>query len=260
VKKLIILATTVVILASLAGCLIIMPGTVRGSGETQEKDFSLSGFTGIQVANSFEVLVERDDMFNVQVTADDNLWDSLDISVTGSTLHIGAKRGVNILNSTLSAVITLPSMAVLDLSGASSADVDGFSSDSNLNFMLSGASSVSIGNMKSGSTIFDLSGASSATGNVTMTGGKFMASGASKITLSGSGNDASIDASGNSKITLDQMKLQSVTVILSGSSEARVDAQKITSADLSGNSDLFYSGSPVIGNIQTSGDSKIQKE
>jgi hypothetical protein len=259
-KRCLVAILALSVLFALVGCNIHLPGTVSGSGKTQVRDFDLSGFTGIQAGSAFTLQVNRADVFKVQVTADDNLWDSLDIIKNGNTLRLGTKSGVLITNANLQAVVSLPALSSLDLSGAARASLTSFSSDSDLSYVLSGASSANLNNLKSGKTIFDLSGASSVSGSVIITDGQFTLTGASKANLSGSGTSASLDASGASSAILDQLKLQDVTLTLSGASQARVNSQKISSADLSGASHLNYVGTPVMGKIQTSGGSGISQQ
>lgn len=250
----------VVMLATAVGCENVVPTTVTGSGRPEMRDFNLSGFSSIQAAAAFKVQVNRADSYKVQVTADDNLWDVLDISLSGNTLHLRTKSGVSIRNTTLTAVVTMPSLRVLDLSGATQANANGFVSGNDLTAIISGASTLATENVKFGSAVFDISGAGKVSGSATIREGKFTVSGAGTVNLSGSGESASIEASGGSRVTLDRFEVQKVRVTLSGGSEARVNSQNITMADLSGASHLYYVDSPTLGTIQTSGGSSLGQE
>jgi hypothetical protein len=250
----------IAVLAFLVGCGVRVPGAVTGSGKAETREFNLSGFSEIQAANAFSIQVSSSESFKVRVTADDNLWNSLDISVSGNTLHLRPKPGIGIIGGTLKADVTMPSVKSLDLSGASSATLSGFNSNDNVNFTLSGAAKVNLDNMKSGPSIFELSGASNASGSFTTSNVKLTTSGGSNVNLEGSATDITIDASGASHIILKQFKANKASVVLSGGSEARVNVQSINSADLSGASNLYYTGNPTIGNLQTSGASGIHHE
>jgi hypothetical protein len=260
VKKWFVPVLVAITLLFLIGCKIVPLRTVTGSGTLETRNFTLSGFNGIQASNTFSVQVVRADSFSIQVTADNNLWDLLDVSVSGSALRLRVKPGINISNSTLSAVIALPSISGLDLSGASTATVGDFISDNSFTCALSGASIADLDNVKSGPAVFDISGGSTLSGHIMMTTGKFIASGGSIIRLLGKGTSANIDASGGSRVYLNEFELEDIRIILSGGSEANVFTQKITSADLSGGSNLYYIDSPVTSNVQTSGGSGIHQE
>ena len=129
-----------------------------------------------------------------------------------------------------------------------------------MTFTLSGASTANISNLKSGATIIDLSGGSSASGSITTSTAKFTVRGAGKVNLGGAGTEVTIDALGGSHVNLDEFKSQNTSATLSGLSEARINTQNIINADLTGGSNLYYAGNPIIGNILTSGGSNIHQE
>ncbi len=258
-KKWLILLLLAAAAASLA-CEGAAATYATGSGKPQTRDFNLSGFTGVQAGAAFTVHISREDAFKVEVTADDNLWDVLDISVSSGTLHLRTKPGVSLNNSRLSASVTLPSLKLLDLSGGSQGDAASFLSGDNLNGTISGGSSLTLANDRFGASVFDISGAAKLSGQAAMTSTRFTVSGGGNINLSGSGGSLTIDASGGSQITLDQFQVETASLTMSGGSQARVYSRDITLADLSGGSRLYYVDSPVLGKIQTSGGSSVGKE
>ncbi len=258
-SRLLTIALGTVLLAVVTGCGIAPGTTVTGSGIPETRSFALSGFTGIQAAAAFAVRASRADSYSVQITADNNLWDSLDIRVSGNALYLRTRPGASIRNSTLGAAITCPAISNVSLSGAARCTLSGFNSNSNTVFNLSGASTAEFENVRCGNTTFDLSGASGVTGRITTADCKFTMSGASTAGLSGAGSTASIDASGASQANLSQFLLQTATITLSGASLAMVNCQKITSADLTGGSMCYYADSPTMGNIKTSGGSGMMR-
>ena len=48
---------------------------VVGSGSLVTRDMDFTGFTAIEVGNSFEVRITRSESYNVSITADDNVFD-----------------------------------------------------------------------------------------------------------------------------------------------------------------------------------------
>ena len=249
-----------ILLFSAAGCNPLTQKFVTGSGNTEAREFSLTGFTGIQAAVGFVVQASKSSSYRVQLTADDNLWEYLDVSVSGGTLHLQSKPGVNILNAHLQAVVTLPSLKNLDFSGAASGNLKDFNSTDSLRVKISGAGMITMDNVKFGSTTFDISGAGELSGTAATSDIKFTVSGAGRVTLSGSGTQAAIEASGASRLSLGQFDVQTLTVTLSGASEAHVNAHSISRANISGASFLYYADSPTLGNMQTTGGSSIIKE
>ena len=62
----------------------------EGSGTLVTERLALSGFTGIEVAGSWQVTV-RPGPYDVQVTVDDNVVDDLRVEVRGDALHFGLR-------------------------------------------------------------------------------------------------------------------------------------------------------------------------
>jgi hypothetical protein len=259
IRKWAVPVAVVAILGTLAGCNTLLPSMTRGSGSPETRQFNLTDFTRIQASHAFQLEVNRADSYSVQITADDNLWNVVDIAEAGGTLRLRVKPGVAVQNATLKARVTLPAITGLDLSGASMATVDGFDSENAMTFHLSGASTAKVVNMKAGRTGFDVSGASNLSGSMTTGDTEFVVSGAGKVALEGSGTAGKINGSGAGTVDLNEFELQSASVRLSGGSTAIVDAQKIEPADLSGASHLYYTGTPTIGGLTTSGGASITK-
>ena len=254
--RLLILTLVAGVILAAVGC----GGSITGSTiiETREMDFA--GFTELEVSNAFEVDISRGDVYFVSITANDNLFQHLDIHQSGKTLYIGLKQPRIYFNSTQKAAIVMPDLDSLDLSGASSGDVRGFSFSHPAEFDLSGASSLYILDMAAGDTEFDISGASGVSGSMTIADGEFNLSGASTIELEGSADDVSIEASGASHVRLADFPVTNAEVNLSGASSAVIDASGDLSGDLSGASRLSYIGSPTLGSITVSGGSEIRRQ
>lgn len=252
------------LLATVVGCVtIVSPGggpTVTGSGKLQTWDMDYSDFTKIEVGYAFDVDISRADSYLVHIHVDDNLFDYLDINKRGDTLHIGLKPNQSYANITPKATINLPDLHKLRLSGASKANVRGFSSSHSMDFDLSGASHMDISSIKTGDTHFELSGASHVSGSIEMADGRFDLSGASSIDLEGSGDDVSIEASGASHVELADLSVTDAMVNLSGASRATINSSGRLDCDLSGASTLSYIGNPTLGKMETSGGSTIRQE
>jgi len=261
-KKAILAVLTAVLLTSglLAGCVgerILVVGSENL--ETREMDFS--GFTRVDAGYAFEVEVDQSDSYSVSITADDNLFEYIDVSQEGQTLKIGLTSTITIRHRALKADVTMPELYGLGLSGAARGTVAGFSSSEDLEFDLSGASSLDVDDMSAADIEFDLSGASQVSGDITASGdADFNLGGASKAELAGSANNMRVVASGASRLGLDDFAVQNADVSLSGASRATVNLDGRLDADLSGASKLWYIGEPTMGDIHSSGGSTLSKK
>jgi hypothetical protein len=258
VKKLAIslaLVAFISVLAVTIGC----GAVVIGSGETATWVMDYSDFNKLEVSSAFELEVVRDDAYLVRITIDKTLYEYLKIDQRGNTLRIGLKPNHTYSGTTQQAVVHLPDLQRLELSGASKAVVSGFSVAHSLDFELSGASRLGLGPTIAGNGGFKLSGASSASGQIQMDDGHFDLSGASSLELQGSGDDITIGASGASSVSLPDFAVATADVDLSGASHAVISVSSRMDIKLSGVSTLEYSGDPKLGSLNVSGGSTITR-
>jgi hypothetical protein len=238
-----------------AGC----GGPVVGSGNLVTRQYDFKSFTRLEVSHAFEVQITRGDTFKVEVTVDDNIVDRLRVEQNGATVKIGMESGISFGTMTRRAVVVLPDLEAVSLSGASQGSVAGFDSRKDLDVGVSGASDLSLTGVRAADTAFDVSGASKVAGDLQAGAVRMEASGASQITLQGSGVDGDLEASGASKLVLSGFELATADVTVSGASSASVNVARTLDADASGASTIEYSGNGTIRNIQTSGASQVNR-
>ena len=217
-------------------------GQVVGSGElvTEEKDFA--DFTIVEVGWGFEVEIDQADSCSINITADDNMLDHIEVSSPGNKLTIGLKWGYSYQDVTLRAEITMPDLYELEFSGGTQGTIEGFTSSDEFVVGLSGGSSL-IGDF------------------TTSEDARFTLSGGSRlIELDGEARDLRISGSGGSQLELSDFQVVNADVSLSGGSRATINLDGRLDADLSGGSNLLYIGDPTMGNIQTSGGSTVEKK
>ena len=134
----------VVVVLLLAGCCAVPFRTqLAPSGPLVTKDYDLSNFTAVAAGSAFEVEITRSDSYGVSVTVNQSLVESLEVSVSGNTLHISLKPNVGLTGAaTMKAKVTMPELIGLDLSGASRTTLAGFNSGKSLKSEVSGASTL----------------------------------------------------------------------------------------------------------------------
>jgi len=214
-------------------------GHVVGSGSlaTEPKDFT--DFTTVEAGWGFEVRIDHADSHSVKITADDNMFDYIEISQTGDTITIGLKWGYSYQDVTLRADITMPQLHELRFSGGTHGSIEGFDSSHEFEVELSGGSHLSGGFTTSEDVQFALSG------------------GSHLIELEGAANNLRISASGGSRLDLPEFSVHNATINLSGGSSATVNLDGILDGNLSGGSHLKYLGDPTIVDVNTSGGSTV---
>jgi hypothetical protein len=237
------LVSIVMVLATVA-CSVALPsiGGRTGSGNVIALEQDVSDFDSLEVSTAFKVTITQGDVSSVVIHIDDNLQPYLRVEQVGRKVSIGLDTdiGLNFGNTTLQAEITMPSLASLDLSGATQATLVDFIVDGSVTLDASGASKIE-GMLQAGAVDLTLSGASSSS-------------------LTGSAEALRVDASGASSADLGGFPAADVVVVVSGASSATVNASGTLEADASGASHVTYLGSPTLRNVSTAGASSVEPE
>ncbi len=228
---------------------------------TEEKEFS--GFTSVDAGSAFEVEITRSDSFSVVISAEESLFDYVEVTKTGSELKIYLNprhifTDFTIGAKTLKAKITMPAIGELRLSGASKGIITGFKSSSDFDTNVSGASQLEIVDCQVGNADIEVSGASGISGNLTAADIDLEVSGASSAELSGAADDIFLDVSGASKADMTDFQVRNADIELSGASEATMNVKGKLDIELSGASRLYFYGNPSIGKQDVTGASTIK--
>jgi hypothetical protein len=209
---------------------LLLPGcglkTVRGSGQLVARDYALSGFTRVEASHGFQVTLQQGEGYQVSVSVDDNLLDALQVVAEGDTLRIGLKPGTY-YDTTARAIVVLPQLDSLKLTGSAKAILTGFRSSSSCQFTLSGFST--------------------ADGAVECGHAEFILSSKSTLRLVGSATDLVLQATGSGEVDLSGFLVGPASITVAGGSEATVNASGPLDVDLSEGAVLSYVGQPAFG-------------
>jgi len=254
-KKLIavVMVVLILILWLMASCAGVK---VLGSGNVINEAFDLSDFTGIKAQNGFQVEVTKSDSFSVVAIVDDNVLEHIEIKKSGDTLILRPKANRSFRSVTLSAKVTMPDIEKIELSGGAEAEINGFDSSKNLSVNLSGGSHLN-GSVTAGDVNLSLSGGSHV--NLSGSANELVAngSGGSHISLSGSAENIVIKGSGGSHFNLQDYSVSDADINLSGGSHASVHVNGTLNVDISGRSEVHYTGEPTLGDIDVDWDSEL---
>ena len=214
--------------------------TVNGSGDLVTVEESVTGFERLDISHTFEADIIQSQTYGLVVEVDDNLVEYLVIEQRGDTLVLGLEDGQSYNHITLKALISMPVLRGLDVSGASDVKFSHFSSSNPFDVEVSGASSVE-GDIEAGDVDIKLSGASD-------------------VILSGAGADLKVDAAGASEADLEEFAVTNADLDLSGASDVTVNVSGTLSVTAAGASEVKYVGSPTFGTVDVSGASTIQEK
>jgi hypothetical protein len=222
--------------------------------------FDFRDFSRIKIDCAHSVTITRADTYSIAVEAENT--SNLKVEKIGNTLHVGLKRTGWLdffnFNSRPHAVITMPELDEISLSGASHGKIQGFKSDRDLVIRVNGASHLEVYDMTTHRLHIDVSGASNLTGDIAITEDTdIRVFGASRVELTGNANHTRLDLSGASQAKLSNLSLSDTTVKISGASSAQIKVNGKLDLDVSGASRLIYDGNISLGDVRVTGASSL---
>jgi hypothetical protein len=257
-KRLVVLVAALALMVglTLTGCGRL--GFMSGTGAIVNKTYDNQDFKGVEASANFTVEISQANYYSVVVSTHENIIGYLNVVQSGDVLKLGLQSG-SYTNTDLKAVITMPQLDDLNLSGASRADVNGFQSGNDFNLTASGASQAAI-DIKTGITQLEISGASRVTGQLQARSFALNLSGASRCELTGSAGASNLEVTGASHAVLPEFPAGTVDVRVSGASGAIINTTGTLNLDVSGASSLDYYGNPALGKVSVTGASKINSK
>ncbi|MBQ0122214.1 MAG: DUF2807 domain-containing protein [Bacteroidales bacterium] len=228
--------------------LFLICATVLSSmAQKQTKTFEYEGFTGLSVSHSFQITVNKSNVFSVKVSVDPDYIPYLDVQKKDDVLHIGftkdLPRKLRTKSSKIAnATISMPVLSAVSLSGSADVFCNGqFEAGmKEITIYMSGASSLK-GYAASGvKASVELSGSSLV--NCELKAGEVEAqvSGASKFVVGGSAGSLSAEVSGASGLLAYDLQLKDASIKASGASKVQIAPQNTLKVSLSGASSCTY--------------------
>ena len=193
----------------LSGCSVsINPQGVRGTGEIESRDFEVENYTAINISGVYEVIWQESETASVTIEMYENLFEFLEISTNGDTLHIDSSRAINVRSNDVTPRIYLysPSLEAVSFYGALTAE--NWDTVYGQNFSL------------------NVSGAASAELNLNVE--------VLDVDLSGAGD---LDLTGN---------INTANLVVSGAGSIDIDVIHYLNVNLSGVGRVRYGGNPTI--------------
>ncbi len=222
--------------------------------------YNLDGFTGIHGTAAYDIEIKKADEFSVLIIADQSIEDKLVVEIRGDSLFLGVKTSFFDFNTkSPKAIITMPDLNEVVLSGASDLLFSGFDTKEDFHCKLSGSSSVNM-DIKTNDIFFKLSGSSDIYGVLEADSVSIELSGSSDIELYGKAGNLDVSAQGSSSGKLNGFTIKDADIKLSGSSDLHLNMNGVLNINASGSSDLYYTGNVTLGDIDLSGSSTIKEE
>ena len=214
---------------------------VAAGASAETRTLSFTDFDEVRVGHGMRASIRQGDSYRVEANGTLENLQRLEVKKDGRRLEFSLDSGWGgwFGGSGIILDITLPRLRGLALSGGSAGPLDMQIGADSFLAALSGGSSLN-GRLGAGNVVLSLSGGS-------------------KADLSGTGQHLRLSGSGGSKYLLRNLAAENVQAHLSGGSDATVTLKGQLSASLSGGSDVTYHGSAVMGELHTSGGSRVRR-
>lgn len=226
-KRLLLAAAAIAFLFTFNSC-----KPVIGSGAVKDESRPVSAsFNSIDISAPVKanITIQEGATASVQLSGYENLLKEIKTEIKDNTLHITLPDGMRVeTDKEVIANITVPSLAALDLSGASDADIKGKITGNEFSLDLSGSSHVVAEDISTSKFSVDVSGS----GHIAVNSGTIQEA---DFAVSGSGN---ISAFG--------LQSQSVDAAVSGSGSIELTAMQHLDAAISGSGNVKYKGHPQV--------------
>jgi len=132
-----LLTVTLLLAAGQATAFSFGKDVIEGSGDMETRTLDLKEFDSIDVGGAFDLEITLGDEQKVVMTIDDNLWDNLEIEVSGGTLEIDWDKSCS-YEGDCRVEIVVRKLEEVDIHGAADVEIKDFHGES-FSFNVSGA-------------------------------------------------------------------------------------------------------------------------
>jgi hypothetical protein len=222
----------------------------------------LPSFTSIRVSNAIELYISQSSKTDVAVSAkSDEYRNRIITEVVGGTLIIRMEDNYKWWKWSedfkAKAYVSVKELYALTGSGATNIKIINGLNTEKLKLTLSGASDLK-GDIKAGTLIAELSGASSFKAKLQANAFSLKGSGASDCEITGSGDDLIVDVSGASSVKMYDYIVKGASVEASGASDVNIHVSEMLKVQASGASSVDYKGNARVTEKKTSGASDVK--
>ena len=216
---------------------------VRGNGNVVTLERQTDDYDAITVGGFFDVTLIAGEEGKIILKGEDNILSYIETEVKGGTLTIRPKNNTNLIPSRGESVtITIPvdQIDALRLSGSGKLISKKTLQSDQFKVHTSGSRNVEL-------TIMSKSVIA-------------ISSGSSNINLSGTAKNIDVTSSGSSNLNAFGLKVDTIALVASGSSNINITVNKTMDSRVSGSGNVTYRGEPSIIKNKLSGSGSVSKD
>jgi len=203
--------------------------SITGEGPVVSKTFSYDDFDEIESLGSFNVEIIKGEEYKIEVKAQQNLIDILEVNKNNHRLEIGIKDSYNVTSDfDINFYITLPKIKKAIISGSGDMTLSKFETIEDLTLEINGSGNITTKN------------------NIDIKNITSKINGAGKIKLLGTNKKQNIKISGSGDFNCFDFVSEEVIIVISGSGNCNVYAENKLNVSILGSGSIFYKGHPSI--------------
>ncbi len=203
---------------------------VRGSGRVASESRALTGYNGLSVKGSFEVILRPSGREGIELSGDDNLLPLIETRVVdaadakgGRVLELRWRDGVSV-SSRNDIVATIDVAALRSVAVAGSASVSGsLPATTALALSVAGSGDLALTQLKTDELSVSVAGSGD-------------------VTAGGRTTRLAVAIAGSGDVDTDALEADEVSVRVAGSGDAAVTARKRLAVSIAGSGDVVYRG------------------
>lgn len=198
---------------------------VSGNGKVVTKDVKTESYDIIEVDGSMDVELTEGEEGNIQITAEENIIDLIEITVKDNTLYIDTKDGFGFsTNQGIKIKVPVQEISKVKLNGSGDITSSTKLSGQKIEAVLDGSGDITL-ELDTKTTIASLDGSGD-------------------IVLTGATTDLTCELDGSGDINTQNLKAANVIANLDGSGDIEVYAGESIKAEVDGSGDITYKGDP----------------
>jgi len=245
------------LVACLGSLLVTSPPLDAADLVRQERN--VSGFDGVTVEGSGELIVAQDDTEGLVIEAEERVLALITTEVSDGVLTISRVPGARIPpSSPIRFLLTVRTLATLTMTGSASAsipDLDG----GGLAVSISGSSTVKIGSLEVSELDADVLGSGSLKVEaLTASTVRSRIGGSGVVNLTGRAMSQNVEVTGSGDHEAGRLETERAEVTVLGSGNADVWVSSVLDAHLMGSGDIRYRGAPSV-NSTVSGSGELRR-
>jgi len=221
-------------------CRFVTGKRVRGNGNAQTEQRSVSSFEGVASFGAFDIVVKTGDAHSVEIEADENLLQYITTEVDGDVLEVSTRRGYNLRPRT-KMTVTVTAPYYTELSSHGSGNIKGEN-------LINSPKRVKVALYGSGNIHADMNAPAV----------KAEIAGSGNIFLTGAAKEFSSTIHGSGSIRAAQMQAETSDVQIAGSGDVEVFANNTLNVNIMGSGGVKYRGNAQI-NSKIAGSGSVTK-